>query len=279
MDADVYAEIEDLRQMKVSALRAKYREVCGEEPRSSNKQLLFSRIAWRLQANIQGDLSERARRRALEIADDADLRILAPVGFFIESAFPYATKTLPRAGAGRDRRLPAPGMLLTRQFENRRIVVKVLETGLEYQSQQYRSLRPLPARLPALAGMDFSLDSRSDAMVEVPEKRRTVHCAVYTSKSTEEGLDQEFNSLQAQREAAEAYIKSQRHLGWTLLPTASPGTGGTHRCNRESPPQFLRYHTLSNSFSSLRLQTQFRAVPPVRTSLSLPVVRNQCPTM
>src|SRR6266446_1484398 len=63
----------------------------------------------------------------------------------------------------------------------------------------------------------FSLDCRSDAMVEVPEKRRTVRCAVYTRKSTEEGLDQEFNSLQAQREAAEAYIKSQRHLGWTLL--------------------------------------------------------------
>jgi len=55
-------------------------------------------------------------------------------------------------------------------------------------------------------------------MADVPEKRVTVRCAVYTRKSTEEGLDQEFNSLQAQREAAEAYIKSQRHLGWTLLP-------------------------------------------------------------
>ena len=45
-----------------------------------------------------------------------------------------------------------------------------------------------------------------------------VRCAIYTRKSTEEGLEQEFNSLHAQREAAEAYIKSQRHLGWTLLP-------------------------------------------------------------
>jgi site-specific DNA recombinase len=55
-------------------------------------------------------------------------------------------------------------------------------------------------------------------MAEERAVRRTVRCAVYTRKSTEEGLDQEFNSLQAQREAAEAYIKSQRHLGWTLLP-------------------------------------------------------------
>jgi site-specific DNA recombinase len=47
----------------------------------------------------------------------------------------------------------------------------------------------------------------------------TVRCAVYTRKSTEEGLDQDFNSLHAQREAAEAYIISQKHLGWALVPT------------------------------------------------------------
>ena len=45
-----------------------------------------------------------------------------------------------------------------------------------------------------------------------------VRCAIYTRKSTEEGLDQEFNSLDAQREAAESYIASQRHEGWVTLP-------------------------------------------------------------
>jgi site-specific DNA recombinase len=55
-------------------------------------------------------------------------------------------------------------------------------------------------------------------MTESKEPRRTIRCAVYTRKSTEEGLEQEFNSLDAQRESAEAYIKSQRHLGWTVLP-------------------------------------------------------------
>ena len=44
-----------------------------------------------------------------------------------------------------------------------------------------------------------------------------VRCAIYTRKSTEEGLDQQFNSLDAQRESAEAYIQSQKHLGWTLV--------------------------------------------------------------
>jgi site-specific DNA recombinase len=45
----------------------------------------------------------------------------------------------------------------------------------------------------------------------------TVRCAIYTRKSSEEGLDQEFNSLQAQREACEAFINSQRHEGWVCL--------------------------------------------------------------
>ena len=51
----------------------------------------------------------------------------------------------------------------------------------------------------------------------MPNSTPTVRCAIYTRKSTEEGLDQEFNSLHAQREAGEAFIKSQKHAGWTLV--------------------------------------------------------------
>jgi hypothetical protein len=47
---------------------------------------------------------------------------------------------------------------------------------------------------------------------------RKLRCAVYTRKSTEEGLDQEFNSLDAQREACEAYVASQKAEGWLLVP-------------------------------------------------------------
>ena len=46
---------------------------------------------------------------------------------------------------------------------------------------------------------------------------RTIRCAIYTRKSTEEGLEQAFNSLDAQREACAAYIASQRHAGWTAV--------------------------------------------------------------
>jgi site-specific DNA recombinase len=51
-----------------------------------------------------------------------------------------------------------------------------------------------------------------------PKARRAVRCGLYTRKSTEEGLDQDFNSLDAQRESAEAFVKSQSHEGWICLP-------------------------------------------------------------
>src|SRR3984893_8855086 len=51
-------------------------------------------------------------------------------------------------------------------------------------------------------------------------RNATIRCAIYTRKSSEEGLEQEFNSLQAQREACEAFIDSQRHEGWVCLHAA-----------------------------------------------------------
>lgn len=63
---------------------------------------------------------------------------------------------------------------------------------------------------------------------------KKIRCAVYTRKSTEDGLDQEFNSLDAQREACAAYILSQRHEGWTLIPD-SYDDGGFSGGNMERP--------------------------------------------
>ena len=61
-----------------------------------------------------------------------------------------------------------------------------------------------------------------------------VRCAIYTRKSTEEGLSQEFNSLDAQREAAESYIQSQHGLGWKLMP-ARYDDGGFSGGNLDRP--------------------------------------------
>src|SRR5438046_7029500 len=63
---------------------------------------------------------------------------------------------------------------------------------------------------------------------------RRKRCAVYTRKSSEEGLEQEFNSLHAQREAGEAYIRSQRHEGWGMVTTAYDD-GGSSGATMERP--------------------------------------------
>jgi DNA invertase Pin-like site-specific DNA recombinase len=57
---------------------------------------------------------------------------------------------------------------------------------------------------------------------------RLVRCAIYTRKSSEEGLEQEFNSLDAQREAGEAYVRSQAGEGWALV--AEPSGPGSSDC-------------------------------------------------
>ena len=198
MNESVIVQIEELRKLTIAALRVKYFEVLGEESRSANRGFLFRRIAYRLQARAEGDLSERARRRALEIADDSDLRLRVSKMIFSDDAQRKSEAEPHRASRPRDSRLPVPGTVLTRQFENRRIVVTVLEDGFEYQSRRYRSLSAIRARSPAPAGTGSPfLVWRSVAMAE------KIRCAIYTRKSTEEGLDQEFNSLHAQREAAD----------------------------------------------------------------------------
>src|SRR5438045_9579356 len=78
MNPAVIAAIEQLRGLTVAALKTRFRELFGQESKSSNKQFLFRRIAWRMQANAEGELSERARRRASQIASDADRRTRAP---------------------------------------------------------------------------------------------------------------------------------------------------------------------------------------------------------
>src|SRR5256884_7842722 len=78
-----------------------------------------------------------------------------------------------------------------------------------------------------------------------PTERKVFRCAIYTRKSTEHNLDLECNSLDAQREACEAYIKSQAHEGWRLIRTRydDGGLSGASgivcysRCHRPSSPQ------------------------------------------
>jgi hypothetical protein len=139
MDPAVWAEIDELRNLKTADLRAKYQEAFGVETRSSNKQFLFRRLAWRLQARTEGDLSERARRRAAEIVDEGDVRLRAPRDFVAGSLSDSPPAAL-RRQLRRDWRLPRAGTILTRQYHGQSVVVHVKDDGFQYQERHYRSL-------------------------------------------------------------------------------------------------------------------------------------------
>jgi len=132
-------ELAGLGRMTVTQLRARYATLFGEPTRAGNKAWLVKRIAWRLQALAEGDLSERARQRALELANDADLRLSPPRSS--ASALPpiFSTPT-PKDRAKRDSRLPPPGTILHRPYKGEMLQVKVLRQGLEFEGQVYPSL-------------------------------------------------------------------------------------------------------------------------------------------
>jgi hypothetical protein len=164
MDPTVIRSMEELESSKITALKKRYRELFGEESKSSNKQFLFRRIAFRLQANAEGDLSERARRRASDIADDRDLRVRAPKEFQVRPESDSAN--IDRKGPPKDYRVPVAGTLLTRRLGDRQIVVKVLAEGFEYESRRYRSLSAIAREVTGTRWnglLFFGLAERCDA--------------------------------------------------------------------------------------------------------------------
>ena len=136
MKLNLAKEMAALEQMTVGQLQQRYAEVVGEAVRSRHKQYLIRRIAWRLQANAEGGLSERALRRAEELADVADVRVTPPRGGI-------APGPPPRVGAPSrpsDPRLPPAGAAITRKYKGQTINVTVLADGFEYAGERYPSL-------------------------------------------------------------------------------------------------------------------------------------------
>jgi hypothetical protein len=156
--APIWREIDGLRQQTVGQLKVKYRTVFGQESRSNHKQFLQRRIAWRLQANAEGGLSERAHLRAAALAEEADLRIRAPESFLKELANPGGKKP-------RDSRLPAPGQQLSREFRGQTVSVEVLNTGFRCEERVYKSLSAVARHVTGVQWNGFSffgLDGRPE---------------------------------------------------------------------------------------------------------------------
>src|SRR5881628_1549151 len=137
MDDAVRTEIEALRKLTTRVLKDRYRNLFGESSPSSNRDHLFRRIAWRLQARAEGGLSDRARKRALQLAEDCDIRLRAPRGFWKElEQGKVRTETKPV----RDPRLPPAGTILRRSYRGQQIVVTVQAEGFEYREKSYTAL-------------------------------------------------------------------------------------------------------------------------------------------
>jgi len=140
MKMNIAKEMAALEQMTVGQLQDRYVEVFKEPGRSRHKQYLIRRIVWRLQANAEGGLSERALRRAEELAKDSDVRVTPPRSAPIANLERSATTNAVRMPVTIDSRLPPPGGQITRKYKGRTLLVTVLADGFEYLGERYRSL-------------------------------------------------------------------------------------------------------------------------------------------
>ena len=143
MPHDIEQQVAALWQLTARQLRARYAELFGEPPRSGHREHLVRRVAWRLQALAEGDLSERARWRAAELARDGDLRLTAPP----TNARPQRKAAPAVDRPARDRRLPMPGTLLVRRYQGQTLQVKVLQQGFEYEGEHFGSLTSLTEKI------------------------------------------------------------------------------------------------------------------------------------
>ncbi|GJQ28397.1 MAG: hypothetical protein HBSAPP03_02810 [Phycisphaerae bacterium] len=140
---DTPATVKALGRLTVPELRHRYAEVFGEPTRSNHKQHLVKRIVWRMQALREGGLSERARRRALELADDAEIRLSAPRA----TARGPGTTVAAAFNLGRPASFPKPGAVLRREYKGQAVVVRVLPRGFEYEGEVYRSLTAIARKI------------------------------------------------------------------------------------------------------------------------------------
>ncbi len=136
MALNVDKEVAQMHRMTVGELRDKFTEVCGEPTKGRNKPWLIKRIAWRMQANEYGGLSERALRRAAEIANFADLRLTAPRCEPVVANGASVTAEAMKS----DPRLPMSGTILTRSYKGRTLQVEVLPDGFQFEGERFRSL-------------------------------------------------------------------------------------------------------------------------------------------
>lgn len=137
--ARVSRELAALNRMTGQELAARFEELVGTPPRVRSKQLLRKRLAWEIQARIEGGLSDRARQRISELEAEVPARwkrVFDPLA----KGTPLAAREQHPVTPTRDPRLPPVGAVLTRLHAGKEHRVAVLDGSFEYRGKSYRSL-------------------------------------------------------------------------------------------------------------------------------------------
>ena len=213
MLSDLESEIARLSDLALPELRKRWRALYGRPaPKFFRRKLLIRAVAYQMQVKAYGGLSDATKQRLVDIAEA------------VRTGNEEAVLGTPRI---------KPGTRLIRLWKDETHTVEVRVDGFEWGGRKYSSLSGVAK---AITGTNWNgytffgvkrrpsrtrmLPGRGGYAMSERAKPKTLRCAIYTRKSSEEGLEQDFNSLHAQREACEAYIKSQRHEGWIPIKTA-----------------------------------------------------------
>jgi hypothetical protein len=209
--AEVDRQIAELKNRSTHELRVAWRQSYGTgPPLGLSRDLLIRALAHQLQEQSCGGVGRALRRRLQSLAGASEKATIAVDPGLVLRA----------------------GTALVRQWRGHTHTVLVHADGFEHEGQRYRSLTAIAERITEAhwSGPRFFGLTKRECVVRRQGRPMTrsagsgtrrgarVRCAIYTRKSSEEGLEQEFNSLQAQREACEAFITSQRVSGSLTQP-------------------------------------------------------------
>lgn len=141
-------QIDALQRMTTSELAEHFAALHGYPCRTRHRAYLVRKIAWRIQADAEGDLTERARRRAEELADDAQVRVMAPKTLVCPpQPEPPTTAHRSLSEDHDDPRVPPVGSVIVREYKGRTIRVLVLSDGFEWEGERYRTLSAVAKRI------------------------------------------------------------------------------------------------------------------------------------
>ena len=136
-------DLERLARMRPDELQRLHQRLFGRAVPSGNSELARRRIAWHVQSERVGGLPESARQQALAIAKEASVRINTRRG----GPGPLPHATVAGIVSNHDSRLPMPGSILIKKHRGKTVLVRVLDTGFEYDGQRFASLSAIAKKI------------------------------------------------------------------------------------------------------------------------------------